>query len=77
VRFGVEGRPIGEGLRIEHPRGHELLREIVEAFPEEVVSATLGKPTLEDVFVARTGHRFRDAGEVEPESGRSGRGRRR
>jgi ABC-2 type transport system ATP-binding protein len=77
ARFGVEGRPIGEGLRIEHPRGHELLREIVEAFPEEVVSATLGKPTLEDVFVARTGHRFRDAGEVEPESGRSGRGRRR
>lgn len=76
-RFGLECRTIGEALRIEHPRGHELLREVVEAFPEEVVSATLGKPTLEDVFVARTGHRFWDAGDAPPEASTSGRGRRR
>jgi ABC-2 type transport system ATP-binding protein len=30
----------------------------VEAFGEQVESITFGKPTLEDVFVHLTGHRF-------------------
>jgi len=45
-------------IRIERPRGHELVREVVDAFGDEIDSVTFGKPTLEDVFVHLTGHRF-------------------
>jgi ABC-2 type transport system ATP-binding protein len=30
----------------------------VEAFPDQIQSIMLGKPTLEDVFIHFTGHRF-------------------
>jgi ABC-2 type transport system ATP-binding protein len=45
-------------LRIERPRGHEFVRDVVEAFGEQIESVTFGKPTLEDVFVHVTGRRF-------------------
>jgi ABC-2 type transport system ATP-binding protein len=47
-------------LRIGKSRGHEFVRDLVEAFPVEVKTVSLGKPTLEDVFIERTGHRFWD-----------------
>ena len=59
-RFGVELRAFGNTLRIERVRGHDFLRELVEAFPEQITSVSLGKPSLEDVFIAKTGHRFWD-----------------
>jgi ABC-2 type transport system ATP-binding protein len=31
---------------------------VVEAFPGEIQSLSVSKPTLEDVFIHRTGHRF-------------------
>jgi ABC-2 type transport system ATP-binding protein len=57
-RFGCEPRLVGGVLRIELPRGHEFVREVVEAFPGDIRSVTFGKPTLEDVFVHLTGERF-------------------
>ncbi len=45
-------------LRIERPRGHELVARLVEQFGGEIESVTFGRPTLEDVFVRLTGHRF-------------------
>jgi len=45
-------------IRIELPRGHEFVREVVDMFGDEIESVTFGKPTLEDVFVHLTGHRF-------------------
>jgi ABC-2 type transport system ATP-binding protein len=59
-RFGVTPQKIGGALRIGKSRGHEFVRDLVEAFPEEVKTVSLGKPTLEDVFIERTGHRFWD-----------------
>src|SRR3984957_14337272 len=59
-RFGVTPQKIGGALRIGKSRGHEFLRDLVEAFPAEVKTVSLGKPTLEDVFIERTGHRFWD-----------------
>ncbi len=58
ARFGVAGTLVDGTLRLEHPRAHELVRELVEAFPGAVRTITYGKPTLEDVFVHATGHRF-------------------
>jgi ABC-2 type transport system ATP-binding protein len=57
-RFGCEATLVDGTIRIERPSGHEFVREVVEAFPGEIQSITCGQPTLEDVFVHRTGHRF-------------------
>jgi ABC-2 type transport system ATP-binding protein len=57
-RFDCEPRLVDGMLRVELPRGHEFVRDVVEAFPADVRSITFGKPTLEDVFVHVTGERF-------------------
>ena len=49
----LEGR-----LRIEKENGHQLIGKLFETFPGEIETITLGKPTLEDVFIAKTGHRL-------------------
>ncbi len=59
-RLGIEASLVDGALRIERPNGHELVRDLVAAFPGEVRSVTFGKPTLEDVFVHVTGSRFWD-----------------
>jgi ABC-2 type transport system ATP-binding protein len=58
ARFGVEGRLVDGTLRLERARGHELVRDLIDAFPDAVRTVTYGRPTLEDVFVRRTGHRL-------------------
>jgi len=45
-------------VRLEQPDGHQWISRLVEAFPEEIETITLGKPTLEDVFIDCTGHRY-------------------
>ena len=57
-RFGCEPQVVDGMLRVELPRGHEFVRDVVEAFPSDVRAITFGKPTLEDVFVHVTGERF-------------------
>lgn len=67
-RFGCAARIVDGTLRLEHARGHELLRDLVEAFPDDITHVTFGKPTLEDVFIHLTGHRFwADAASTEEE----------
>jgi ABC-2 type transport system ATP-binding protein len=63
ARFGVEAALVDGTLRLEQPRGHELVRDLVEAFPRDVRVITFGRPTLEDVFVHLTGHRLFEAAE--------------
>ena len=58
ARFGCEPALVDGELRVERPRGHEFVRDLVDAFPAEVTLVTYGKPTLEDVFIHLTGHRF-------------------
>jgi ABC-2 type transport system ATP-binding protein len=60
-RLGADAKTIDGAVRLELPRGHEWIPRLVETFPGEIQTITLGKPTLEDVFIARTGHRFFDA----------------
>jgi ABC-2 type transport system ATP-binding protein len=59
-RFEVEAQVVDGAVRLELPRGHEWIPRLVEAFPGDIQTITLGKPTLEDVFIDRTGHRFFD-----------------
>jgi ABC-2 type transport system ATP-binding protein len=57
-QMGLQARVMGDGVRLEVPDGHVWISRIVEAFGDRVKAIRLGQPTLEDVFIARTGHRF-------------------
>jgi len=59
-RFGVAADVVDAAVRIEVDNGHIMVPDIIEAFPGEVDSVTVGRPTLEDVFVHFTGHRLLD-----------------
>ena len=70
--FGAEaGRitVVGPTVRLERPAAHTFVPRLVEAFPGAFKSVTLAAPSLEDVFIAKTGRRFREADA--PESGTS------
>jgi ABC-2 type transport system ATP-binding protein len=57
-RFSVHPKIVDGKVRLEHNAGQRFATEIVEAFPGEITSVLVSKPTLEDVFIRRTGHRF-------------------
>ena len=57
--LGLAARVMDGGVRLEQAEGHRMIAKLVEAFPGRIKAITLGRPTLEDVFIARTGHRFR------------------
>lgn len=57
-RFSVEAKVVEGSVRLERAEGPRFVPQLVEAFPGLVASVTVGKPTLEDVFVRHTGHRF-------------------
>ncbi|MFQ5495161.1 MAG: ATP-binding cassette domain-containing protein [Phycisphaerae bacterium] len=64
TRFDTQTRVVDGTLRIERSRGHTFVPELIEAFPGEIDSVTVGRPTLDDVFVHLTGHRLsQDAAE--------------
>ena len=58
--LGLEPSRVGRTLRIERDNGHELVRDLVADHGAAIASVSLGKPTLEDVFLQHTGHRFWD-----------------
>jgi ABC-2 type transport system ATP-binding protein len=58
ARFKLKSQLVDGAIRIEKLRAHELVRDLIDAFGEEVESVSFGKPTLEDVFVHLTGHQF-------------------
>jgi ABC-2 type transport system ATP-binding protein len=57
-RLGVEAERLDDLLRFERPRGHEFVPRVIEAAPGLVDSISVGKPTLEDVFIRLTGQRL-------------------
>lgn len=57
-RLRLSAQIVDGTLRIERPRGYELVCELMEAFGADIDSISFGKPTLEDVFVHLTGHQF-------------------
>jgi ABC-2 type transport system ATP-binding protein len=65
-RLGVEAQEVDGMLRIERPRGHEFVPQLIEAAPGMIDSVSVGKPTLEDVFIQLTGHRLSQDQSVAP-----------
>lgn len=63
--FGCAPLLVNGSLRIEQKDGHLLVSRLMDRFPGEVEAVTLGKPTLEDVFIHETGGRFAE-GQPQP-----------
>jgi ABC-2 type transport system ATP-binding protein len=57
-KFSCDATVIEGTVRLEQPDGHRWISQLVEAFPDRIDAITLGKPTLEDVFIHTTGHQF-------------------
>ena len=57
-KFGITPTSFNGTLRIEKQAGHAFISQVVDAFPDLIEAVNLSRPTLEDVFIARTGHRF-------------------
>jgi ABC-2 type transport system ATP-binding protein len=57
-KFHVDATVMDKQVRIEIENGHRFVPDVVEAFPGEIQSLSVSKPTLGDVFIHRTGHRF-------------------
>jgi ABC-2 type transport system ATP-binding protein len=54
----VDVNVVGTQVRIEKDQAHRFVTNVVEAFPGEIDAVSIAKPSLEDVFIKRTGHRF-------------------
>ncbi len=57
-QFGIRGQVLDGALRFEQDRGPEAVAQLLRALPPSVESVTVARPTLEDVFIDATGHRF-------------------
>lgn len=57
-RFGIETQEAGGFVSVETPAGHRFIADAFEAFPGQIVSASLHRPTLEDVFFKLAGERL-------------------
>ncbi len=71
-KFHVEPMVLDGSVRLEQTDGHQWIARLVEAFPDRIDSITLGKPTLEDVFIHITGHQFWNDEEPIAKTGRQG-----
>jgi ABC-2 type transport system ATP-binding protein len=56
--FHIDAIAMGTHVRLEIENGHRFVPDVVEAFPGEIQALSVSKPTLEDVFIHRTGHKF-------------------
>jgi ABC-2 type transport system ATP-binding protein len=67
-RLGAESELVEGLVRLERTRGAAFIPQLIEAAPGLVDSVSVGKPTLQDVFIRLTGRRFKT--EVEPTAAR-------
>jgi ABC-2 type transport system ATP-binding protein len=58
ARFNLDALVVDGTVRVETIAGHRFISEVVEAFPGEIQSIAMHKPTLEDVFLDETGVRL-------------------
>lgn len=57
-KFDITAERIDGRLRLERAAGHAFVPQLIEAAPGLVQSVSVGKPTLEDVFIDLTGKRL-------------------
>jgi ABC-2 type transport system ATP-binding protein len=57
-RFHISTTVLDSRVRLEIKDGLRFVTTVAEAFPGTIQSVSISKPTLDDVFISRTGHRF-------------------
>ena len=68
-RFKIATTALDGKVRLEIKDGLKFVTAVAEAMPGMIQSVSIRKPTLDDVFISRTGHRFWT--EQEQDSGRA------
>ncbi len=63
AKFQVKTTRVPKGLKMDHAAPQRLIADLIEAFPGKMDSVAFHKPSLEDVFLQKTGRTF-EAGEV-------------
>jgi ABC-2 type transport system ATP-binding protein len=63
VEFGATASVVSGAVRVEGPDPPALATRLYGAFRDQITDLSIGKPTLEDVFIARTGRRFSETSE--------------
>lgn len=72
-KLGTEAQVMNGSIRLERPEAHRFVPTLIESFSGQISAVTVGRPTLEDVFIQLTGHRFWDEDAAGGSEGRSGR----
>jgi ABC-2 type transport system ATP-binding protein len=58
TEFAVAAQIVNGTVRFEHENGARLVPRLMETLSQQIDSVTISRPTLEDVFIHVTGHRF-------------------
>ena len=58
AQFQIDAQIVDGKVRLEQSDAGAWIAKLVEAFPGKIEALTLAKPSLEDVFINRTGYRF-------------------
>jgi ABC-2 type transport system ATP-binding protein len=73
-KLGEAATVVNGSVRLERPDAHRFIPSLIESSLGRISAVTVGKPTLEDVFIRLTGHRFwdeeREADAAKPAPGR-------
>ena len=56
--LGVQAQVLPGVVRVEHDHAHRLVAQVVDRFGDRLQRVSVAPPSLEDVFIARTGHRL-------------------
>jgi ABC-2 type transport system ATP-binding protein len=57
-RFELDGLVVDRTVRVQADNAHRLIGELVDALGDRIERVTLSHPSLEDVYIQKTGHRF-------------------
>jgi ABC-2 type transport system ATP-binding protein len=57
-KFKITAGVLDGKVRLEIRDGLKFVTTVAEAFPGTILSVSISQPTLDDVFIGRTGHRF-------------------
>jgi ABC-2 type transport system ATP-binding protein len=57
-RLGMQGMIVGDQIRFQDPIALQRLNDFVQLAKDQGANLSVGRPSLEDVFIARTGRSF-------------------
>ncbi len=60
---GLKAQIFGSRLHIQSPKAQDLIAELMREDRQEVDRIAISRPSLEDVFILKTGHRFWEGSE--------------